>query len=71
MASQNVDPSTVNSNVRKQKQKRDVLSDGLHSVTQRSVSIVVVYIFKKYTSDIVSDILIASVGSIGAYGMPL
>ena len=37
MASQNVDPTRVNSSTRKQKNKSDVLSGGLHTVTQRSV----------------------------------
>ena len=37
MASQNVDPTRINSNARKQKDKSDVLPGGLHSVTLRSV----------------------------------
>ena len=35
MASQNVDPTRINSSTRKQKNKSDVLSGGLHTVTQR------------------------------------
>ena len=37
MASQNVDPTRVNANTRKQRDKSEISPAGLHSVAQRSV----------------------------------